>query len=198
MSISVRTSANFIGGPIHARALCSMQNLTFPAYLSEALIGLQARTWTGETLLGDISIDWCFKVLRGGIWRYRVDASSSAYYERDKLRVEFLLDEETGIGIVLTETFFPGARKTMEDTGQDDRLREIWANLLTKGIKVRCTEDPDEAHWVGIVILAIATFGTNLLEPSRGHHDVGPNRYRYLIANCEDRGSAVDIRIEKE
>jgi hypothetical protein len=156
---SVRNSRNFRGdGPISLRSLAILERREFPVSLKSMIVLNRSRV-NGTMTAGDVECLFKITLFDSGDWFITGKFLDHGDVLGDFFRLEFLVDEERGIGGFLEGQLGAGESITLSDRGNDPIIRDRWRILQANGPKVRLSATPNVSDVVVTVLTVLSVVG---------------------------------------
>ncbi len=152
--LSVREARRFLGdGPISLAALARLERRNFPVGVRD-LITVRRHDLTGRVAAGDVSCTYTVTVYSNGAWYITGDVHDDGDLFGDSFVLDFLLDQQHGVGKRFTGELGAGDDTRITDQGIDPWIRDNFAALTRLRATIQVT--PDVASIVEAVLLVLA------------------------------------------
>ena len=95
---TVKTSRQFIGSIISLRALCLLEDRSFPVGVIDIVASDGYRHFSGQISTGDVDCTWEMTVWQNGFWSVSADFHDGGTLTGDFFFLELLLDSDHSVG----------------------------------------------------------------------------------------------------
>jgi len=161
MTISVRKSREFMGGPISLVAVSKMERWPFPVSVKRLTAPLASTTFPPSIVeAGDVTATVNFVMSNRGNWSVFASVHDSGTFFGDEFVLDVLLAGTPGVGKSYRDTLGTGDTKSFTDQGFDPFVRDHFNEITA--LNVHLHADPDvsvgEIVVTALFAVAVATF----------------------------------------
>jgi hypothetical protein len=156
---TVKTSRQFIGSIISLRALCLLEDRSFPVGAIDIVATDGVRYFSGQISSGDVDCAWAMAVWQNGFWSLWGDFHDGGTVAGDFFFLELLLDSDHSVGARLEGSILnviDSRHLSLSKHGSDRWIRENWHKFEGSGPTVRLHAAPSLGGIVLAPLVALA------------------------------------------
>jgi hypothetical protein len=159
MTVSVKTSQVFMGGPISLVALSKLEQRSFPVSVRSLIAPVETKTFSSTTEAGDVTARVTFVMSNRGHWSVSAAVHDSGTFFGDGFVLDVILAGTPGVGQSFRGMLGTGDTVNFTGRGIDAFVRDHYTEINTLHVHLEANAD------IGAIITTVITvlFGVSVI-----------------------------------
>lgn len=165
---TVKTARKFEGSPISLRALCKLEDWSFPVSIGKVVASVGFRNFSGSITAGDVSCTWNVVVWRNGFWSAKGDFHDDGVLGGDFFYLNVYFDKNRSVGLELKGSILEltdSRDLLVSKQGSDRWIRDNWHTFEGSGLTIILKATPSVGSIIAkplgafVIIAAVSLSG---------------------------------------